>query len=213
MSVASFKAVVTANDLFKAQYNRTMRWALLGAVVLTIIFFLVTPVYHPNPYKLRTKELEVQEIQEAVDVPPPPMEIPKPPQQVEAAPDDEVDDDTEIADTLMDMDDMIDTMIPDVGDGAMFVASQDKPKLVKYVPPEYPEMARASELQGTVIVKVQVGTDGTVIQAVVIQSVHSILDNAALDAARRCKFKPGKQRGIAVKAWMAIPYAFSLTRK
>ena len=213
MSVASFKAVVTANDLFKAQYNRTMRWALLGAVLLTIVFFLVTPQYHPNSYKLRTKELEVQEIQEAVDVPPPPMEIPKPPQQVEAAPDDEVDDDTEIADTLMDTDEMLEMTMEGLGGGDIFVASQDKPTILKYVPPEYPEMARASELQGTVIVKVQVGTDGTVIQAVVIQSVHSILDNAALDAARRCKFKPGKQRGIAVKAWMAIPYAFSLTRQ
>lgn len=211
MSVASYKSIVTANDLFKAQYNRTMRWALLVSVVFTIIFFLVTPTYHPNPYKLRTKELEVQEIQEAVDVPPPPQDIPKPPQKVEAAPDDEVDDDTEIADTLMDTDEMLDMSMGDIGGGGDFVASQDKPMLKSYASPDYPEMARVSLLEGTVIVKVQVGTDGTVIQAVVIQSVHPILDAAAVDAARRCKFKPGKQRGIPVKAWMAIPYVFALT--
>ena len=32
----------------------------------------------------------------------------------------------------------------------------------------------------------------------------------ALDAARRCKFSPGKQRNIPVKAWMALPFAFKL---
>jgi periplasmic protein TonB len=211
-SSISFKKIVTANDLFKEEYNRTMRWALLGAFIFTIIFFLVTPQYHPNPYKLRTKDLEVQEIQEAVDEPPPPQEIPKPPQQVEAAPDDEVDDDTEIADTLMDTDEMLEMDMEGLGGGDMFVASQDKPRILKYAQPDYPEMARVSQLQGTVIVKVQVGTDGSVIQAIVIQAVHPILDRAAVDAAKRCKFKPGKQRGIPVKAWMAIPYAFSLTR-
>ncbi len=71
-------------------------------------------------------------------------------------------------------------------------------------------MARASQFEGTVVVKVQVGTDGKVLQAIILKGVHPMLDNSALAAARRCKFSPGKQRGIAVKAWMAIPFAFRL---
>jgi len=33
---------------------------------------------------------------------------------------------------------------------------------------------------------------------------------AALAAARKCKFIPGKQRNIPVKAWMALPFNFRL---
>lgn len=210
-SLASYSSTVTANDAFKSTYNKTMRWSLLVAIVLTLIFFLVTPNYVPNPYKLRTKEIEITDIQESVDVPPPPQDIPKPQKAVEAAPDDEVDEDVEIADSLVDPDDLLefDSFGYDDG-GGDFVVSQDKPTLTRYSPPDYPEMARASQLEGTVVVKVQVGSDGNILQAVVIQSVHPILDAEALKAARRCKFKPGKQRGIPVKAWMAIPFAFRL---
>jgi periplasmic protein TonB len=210
-TTTSYKTALTANEIFKAKYNKTMKWALVLSVLFTLIFFLVTPNYVPNPYKLRTKELEITEIDEAVDVPPPPQDIPKPQKAVEAAPDDEVDEDVEIADSLVDADDLVDFSDFNYDDGGdAFVVSQDKPTLTVYSPPDYPEMARASQLEGPVVVKVQVGTDGSVLQAIVIQAVHPMLDREAVKAARRCKFKPGKQRGVPVKAWMAIPYAFRL---
>lgn len=211
MSTVTYKHTPSANDLFKAGYSRYLRWALVGAVTFTILFFLFSPKYKINPYKLREKQMEVVEMQETVDIPPPPQAIPKPPVNIEAAQDDEVDEDVEIADTLLDMEDvMADMFNYDDGSGDTFEVSQEKPTLKSYSSPEYPEMARASQLEGTVVVKVQVGTDGSVIQAVVIQPVHPILDREAVKAAQRCKFNPGKQRGIAVKAWMAIPFAFSL---
>jgi protein TonB len=96
------------------------------------------------------------------------------------------------------------------GDGEVFVASQTKPELVYFAPPNYPEMARISHLEGTVIVKVLVGPDGSVLAAEILQGVHPMLNKEAIAAARKCKFNPGKQRNIPVKAWMAIPYRFRL---
>jgi len=211
MSTQVMNLLNSANDRFKANYNRTMRWALLLAIVITLLFFLFSPKIEITPYKLRNKEIEVTDIQEAVEVPPPPQEVPKQVKQVEAVPDDEAFEEEEIADTLMDFDETMD-FGPEFGAGEYggFEVSQEKPKLIKFVPPDYPEMARASQLEGTVVVKVQVGPDGNVIQAQVLQSVHPMLDAAAVDAARRCKFIPGKQRDIPVKAWMAIPYVFAL---
>ena len=52
--------------------------------------------------------------------------------------------------------------------------------------------------------------DGSVMRAEVLQSVHPMLDAAAREAALKCKFEPGKQRNIPVKAWMAIPFRFKL---
>ena len=78
------------------------------------------------------------------------------------------------------------------------------------VAPDYPEIARMSQLEGTVIVKVLVGPDGSVMEAAIVTGVHPLLNRSALAAARKAKFSPGKQRNIPVKAWMAIPYRFRL---
>ncbi len=209
MTTATYKAS-SANELFKAQYNKYIRWALLAALLFTIAFFLFSPKYKPNPYKIYDEVMEMVEVMDQIDIPDIPQETPKPQVAVEAAPDDMVDDEVEVADSLLDPDEIIDIGMGYDDTGGDFVVSQDKPVLITYAPPEYPEIARASHLEGTVLVKVQVGTDGTVLQAVVIKSVHPTLDREAVKAARRCKFKPGRQRNIPVKAWMAIPFAFRL---
>jgi protein TonB len=205
---------LSANDEFKAKYNKYLRWSAVIAILLVLIFFLVTPRYVPNPYRLRQEELEVVEMEqeEVIELPPPPAEAPPPPQVIEAAPDDEVAEDVEIADTLLDFDDAVASAMPsyDVGGDEGFVASSEKPKIIRFVPPDYPEMARMSQIEGTVIVKVLVGPDGSVKDAQIIQGVHPMLNKAALAAARKAKFSPGKQRDIPVKAWMAIPYNFTL---
>ncbi len=205
---------MSANDLFKAQYNKYVRWATLIAIVLTLIGFMVSPKYVPNPYKLRQEEFEVVDIddQEVIDIPPPPKEAPPPPKVIEAAPDDEVSDDVEIADTLMDLDQAITSSMPsfNLNEGAGFVASSENPMIIQWAKPEYPEIARRAQIEGTVIVKVLVGPDGSVKDAQVLQGVNPMLDKAAIAAARKCKFKPGKQRNIPVKAWMALPFAFRL---
>lgn len=205
---------MSANDRFKAEYGRTIRWSTLITIVLMLLLALLIPDYVPNPYKLRQEEFEAVDIdqQEALDIPPPPVEAPPPPKVIEAAPDDEVTDEVDVADTLMDLDEAISSSMPSfgpVGDEG-FVASSENPKILQWAKPEYPEMARRAALEGTVMVKVLVGPDGSVKDAIVITSVNPLLNKAALDAARKCKFVPGKQRNIPVKAWMALPFTFRL---
>jgi protein TonB len=203
---------VTANDLFKAQYPKYLRWSTVVAIGLTLLFFLFSPKYIPNPYRLVRTELQVVDLPDVIELPPPPEDIPPPPRAVEAAPDEEVTEEVEIAETLLDFDQALDVPTSDIGSGLgeVFVASQEKPEMLHFHPPDYPEMARISQLEGTVIVKVLVGPDGSVMAAEILQGVHPMLNRSALAAARKCKFKPGKQRNIPVKAWMAIPYRFRL---
>ena len=209
---------LSANAQFKAEYNRTLRWSVIAAIVLTIISFAVSPEIRFKPYKLRTEEIEIVDIEDRPDtfeLPPPPVEAPPPPKVIEAAPDDEVAEDVDIADSFIDLDQALNSgmqaySLDNVGEE--FVVSQEKPKLLPggWVKPEYPEMARMAQLQGTVIVKVLVGPTGAVMDAQVVKSVNPTLDRAALDAARRTKWSPGKQRNIPVKAWMALPFNFRL---
>jgi len=59
--------------------------------------------------------------------------------------------------------------------------------------------------------KVLVGEDGKVIRAEVIDSdVTPAMEKAAVEAARRCRFKPAKQRTVPVKAQVMIPFQFKL---
>ncbi len=209
---------LSANAAFKAQYQKTLRWSVLLAFLITIIAFIISPEIKFKPYVLRTEELEIVDLEEppdVIDLPPPPPAPPPPPRVIEAAPDDAFLDDVDIADTLVDFDQAWTSGLPSFGDTGIdegFVVSQEKPTLKPggYVSPEYPEMARLSQMQGTVIVKILVGPDGNVLDAQILKGVHPLLDREALRAARQTKWNPGKQRNIPVRAWMALPYNFTL---
>lgn len=207
----------SANVEFKAQYQKTLRWSVLLAFLVTVVAFIISPEIKFKPYVLRTEELEIVDLEDppdVIDLPPPPPAPPPPPREIVAAPDDMIAEDVDIADTFIDFDTALDHGISDYGPMVTddFVISMERPTLRPggYVPPEYPEIARLSQMQGTVIVKVLVGPDGSVLDAQIIQSVHPLLDREALRAARQTRWNPGRQRDIPVQAWMALPYRFNL---
>ncbi len=72
------------------------------------------------------------------------------------------------------------------------MASSTNPKIINWAKPEYPEMARRAQIEGTVIVKVLVGPDGTVKQALVLQGVNPLLNNAAIEPPTRVQVHPGQ---------------------
>ncbi len=84
------------------------------------------------------------------------------------------------------------------------------PEIIYLAAPDYPDSLRVQGVEGAVVIKVLIDTEGSVDQAVVLQSAHPVLDSLALKAVGECRFRPGSQRGIPVKAWMAIPYTFRL---
>ncbi len=204
---------INENQRFKARYGVYLRRSTYASLLIWLLIFLFSPVYKPTPYHLREEKIEVLDIPDAIDIPPPPKEIPRPQVPIEAAPDAEVNEEVDLAETLPD--DWNNVPLPSGGGSAnaggnTFVAFDTKPEIVKWVPPKYPETARDMELQGTVMVNVLVGTDGRAKQAEVVKSVHPILDAEALKAALRCIFKPGKQRDFAVEVWVTLPYRFKL---
>lgn len=83
------------------------------------------------------------------------------------------------------------------------------PVSVRQVKPEYPEIARQAGVDGLVVVDVLVGRDGRVLDAVVHEKASvPLLDDAALDAARRWVFKPAQVKGHPVPAWVTLKFRF-----
>jgi protein TonB len=84
------------------------------------------------------------------------------------------------------------------------------PEIVQQVRPVYPEMARELRLSGTVLVDVLVSSDGHVLDMVLNQSAHPLLDEAALRAARDSVFRPARQGQQPVSVWVTLPYRFAV---
>jgi len=74
----------------------------------------------------------------------------------------------------------------------------------------YPEDAKDEEIEGTVLVKTFINENGDIIWTEVLKSDHSSLDSSALDAVKKVRFTPGKQKGKNVKVQIVVPISFKL---
>ena len=85
------------------------------------------------------------------------------------------------------------------------------PTKVVHVAPEYPQIARASRVQGVVIIEATIDSRGNVASAAVLRSIP-LLDQAALDAVRQWKFTPTLLNGTAVPVIMTVTVNFTLSQ-
>ncbi|NOT49516.1 MAG: TonB family protein, partial [Acidobacteria bacterium] len=75
--------------------------------------------------------------------------------------------------------------------------------------PVYSTMAQRSNIEGRVLVEIELDTEGNVVQAKAV-SGHQFLRGAAEDAAKKSKFKPAMYGGNPIKGFGTIVYNFTL---
>lgn len=80
---------------------------------------------------------------------------------------------------------------------------------LKKVNPEYPPVAKAARASGAIQVQITISEEGKVIDATAV-SGHSLLRDAAVEAARQWEFKPTVLSGQAVKVQGILNFNFSL---
>jgi TonB family protein len=74
--------------------------------------------------------------------------------------------------------------------------------------PAYPEEALAPGLEGSPIVEVWVSELGDVVNAAIVESAGTILDNALLSAVSRWRFVPATLRGVPVTMRITVQHLF-----
>ena len=84
------------------------------------------------------------------------------------------------------------------------------PALLYKVEPEYSEEARKAKYQGTVILYVEVSPDGRAVNPRVVRSLGLGLDEKAIEAVRKWKFRPGYKDGHPVTVAATIEVNFRL---
>ena len=86
------------------------------------------------------------------------------------------------------------------------------PKIVQTVPPYYPPAQKEAGIEGLSVLRLVIGTGGQVEHAEVIKSSGSeALDNSALNAAKKWRFTPAKDKaGHKVRCYFNLPIRFSI---
>ena len=207
------------------RYALTLQLATIAAIAVPLV---ATQIDYRGGSSMMIAEAQqevvtLQEIAQTVQrtLPPPP---PRPPVPVE------VPNETILEDDMLDLDATLDIAVaaelpppPALAEEAeeeeepeIFVVVEEMPEMIGGAAQlaasvEYPHIARKAGLEGLVVVKIVVNPDGTPSDPTVLKSPGKALDTAAIDAVMKQRFKPGRQRGRAVAAYMAIPVRFQLT--
>lgn len=208
----------------KRQYKKVYELSLIISLALLIVAFKFFPTFQKElvnsegPQELITSEDVEHTKQEAA--PPPP---PKPPIPIEA-PSDDVLEDIEISESELDENAQVNTPPPpppskkeevEEAEPVFFVAVEEMPEPIggiagiqqKII---YPEIAKRAGVQGRVFVKAFVNEIGDVNKVELIRGIGAGCDEAAMEAVKGTKFKPGKQRGKPVKVQVTVPVLFKL---
>jgi len=206
--------LITAHQFFKGRHPRILAWASMVALSLIVLAFLYSPAFRVDPYRLPETVIPTLVPPPEIIVPLPPPDIPMPrvPVHIEVVegPGSEV----ELAPSNVDFDgEPPPPPSLSTRESELVVVPDQLPELIHHAPVSYPEMAREAEMEGEVLVMVDVDRRGRVTDARVINStVTSILEQAALEAAWKCTFRPGKQRNVPVPTRAVLPFEFRIRR-
>ncbi|HEX7961026.1 MAG TPA: energy transducer TonB [Terriglobales bacterium] len=84
------------------------------------------------------------------------------------------------------------------------------PRIVSQVDPDYSEVARASSISGTVLVRIQVDSAGEPRNPQIIAPIGFGLDDKAIEAIQQWRFAPAKRNGEPVPVLVNIEMNFRL---
>ena len=98
-----------------------------------------------------------------------------------------------------------------VGGGVFRVGGGvSQPTVIYKVDPEYSEEARKAKYSGSVLLQIVVDTEGRARDILVVKSLGMGLDEKAVEAVQKWKFKPGMKGGQAVNVRATIEVNFRL---
>jgi protein TonB len=201
-------------------------WVFLGAVGLTLIFFLILPLMQTITQP-QNMDMELQGIDTANVPPPPPPpepeqeeekeEEPPPPELAEEAPPLDLSQ-LELAlnpgfsegwmggdfavklNTVASQNDQMDTVFS--------MADLDQKPRVIYQPGPTLDGGARKKAPGTVYILFIVDQRGRVENPVIQKSTDPVFEKPALAAVKQWKFEPGKRNGQAVRFRMRVPITF-----
>jgi protein TonB len=193
----------------------------LAVTLLAVLISFEWKSYDKSNYNLGDLNLDDMEeeiipiTRQEVKPPPPP---PPPPEIIEIVEDEvEIENEVEIEETDTDEDEIVEI---EEDDEEFFMVVENMPEfpggdlgLMKFIQKNvrYPAIAKEYNITGKVYVSFIVDKQGSVTNVKIVRGVDKNLDAEALRVVSLLpKYKPGKQRGKAVRVMFTIPINFTL---
>tara|TARA_Y100001936_G_scaffold55344_1_gene54221 strand:- start:1025 stop:1699 length:675 start_codon:yes stop_codon:yes gene_type:complete len=196
----------------KEQYSTVTRIGALIACVLGLFTFYGLQRFEPeidieSEGQIIIENIEIPETQQ-FETPPPPA---RPSIPIESE-DEDLADDLTIEETDLDNFDAWDAPPPPPsGPQFKFIPYDDPPRPVTPIKPVYPDIAQEAGIEGQVLVQCFIDEKGRVKETIVVKGIPNTgLNESAVQALRKTRFRPAKQRERPVGVWITIPINFKL---
>lgn len=202
----------------KAKYSKVIRIGLIVSLLFLTTVLIAVPRTPPKETKVEQPNVEIQNVDipetEQYEKPPAPSR----PTVPVASEREDIPEDVTIGETTFEEFQAADAPppAPEEGPKVKFIPYDEPPQLVGGMQAlqrqvHYPEIAKEAGVEGTVIVQAFINKEGRVEKVVVVKGVPKTgLDEAAIEAVKKTRWKPAKQRDRAVGVWYSIPIVFRL---
>lgn len=210
----------TANDRWKRKFTNWYWGALILATLGHAALFAASPSFHIDDVTFGVSDVELVEIPDEIEIPPPPEDIARPPTPVVA--DVDFNEDLTIPLTTFEAN-PAETLPPPPSShdaGALAAAPTFTPmtvrpqllnpnEVVRAMTANYPPLLEEAGIGGTVHVWFFIDETGSVRRTLVhTGSGYEAFDVVALQLARVMRFEPAYNFDRAVPVWVSIPVVF-----
>ena len=196
----------------KEQYSTVTRIGAVLACLLGLFSFYGLQRFDPDidiesEGQIIIENIEIPETQQ-FETPPPPA---RPSIPIESE-DEDLADDLTIEETDLDNFDAWDAPPPPPsGPQFKFIPYDDPPRPITPIKPVYPDIAQEAGIEGQVLIQCFIDKTGRVKETIVIKGVPNTgLNESAVAALRKTRFRPARQRENPVGVWVTIPINFKL---
>ena len=200
----------------RTPYRRLVEIGFMSTLLLLITIGIAFPKFRDKRVNLTPPKIEINidkiEVTQQFEAPPPPA---RPSIPVESESDDLLDDVT-IDPTTIDMFSEIEPPPPPMNAPDFIPYDEDPVPIGGYAAikkkAKYPDIAREAGIEGMVIVRAFIDAKGIVRETKIQLGIPNTgLNEAAMSAVKKTRFKPAKQRDKPVGVWISIPITFRLT--
>ena len=197
----------------KEQYSTVTRIGALLACLLGLLSFYGLQRFDPPTLILKVRDKLLSKILKFLKhnnlKPLPPPARPSIPIESE---DEDLADDLTIEETDLDNFDAWDAPPPPPsGPQFKFIPYDDPPRPITPIKPVYPDIAQEAGIEGQVLIQCFIDKTGRVKETIVIKGVPNTgLNESAVAALRKTRFRPARQRENPVGVWITIPINFKL---
>ncbi|HKJ68104.1 MAG TPA: energy transducer TonB [bacterium] len=202
----------------KAKYGKVIRISLILSLLLLTAVLVAVPRMEQKETEIEQPNVQIEnvEIPETQQYERPPA--PSRPTVPVASENEDIAEDVTIEETTFQEFEASEAPppAPEEGPKVKFIPYDEPPELIGGMQAlqraiKYPEIAKEAGVEGTVIVQAFINQEGSVEEVVIVKGVPKTgLNEAAIEAVQRTKWKPAKQRDRAVGVWYSIPIVFRL---